>query len=106
LLAIHAEDDPIAVDQAVPREEIKLNSNVVLCSTSLGGHLSWFELGGERWFARVAAAFLKQMATGVDWAAMSERRTDCANGDLHEQNEMPSYDPMRRKMHGASLPGA
>jgi predicted alpha/beta-fold hydrolase len=106
LLSIHAEDDPIAVDTAVPREEIKLNPNIVLCSTSLGGHLSWFELGGDRWFARVATNFLKQMETGVDWAAMSKRRTDFANGYLREQSNMPSYDPMRRKLHGASLPGA
>ncbi len=105
LLAIHAEDDPIAVDTAVPRGEIKLNSNVVLCSTSMGGHLSWFELGGDRWFSRVAAAFLKQIATGVDWVAMSKRRTDFANGDLLERSKLPSYDPMRRKLHGASLPG-
>lgn len=79
-LAVHAEDDPvsypavlkasrvskqadsfshtkIAVDEAVPREEIKKNPYVVLCSTSLGGHLSWFEIGGNRWFARAVSLF-------------------------------------------------
>ena len=38
--------------EAVPLEEIKQNPFVVLCITSLGGHLSWFEFGGGRWFAK------------------------------------------------------
>lgn len=50
--AISAADDPIAVDEAVPYEEIKQNPYTVLCSTSLGGHLSWFEIGGGRWHAK------------------------------------------------------
>jgi len=40
------------VDEAVPYVEIKENPYMVMCSTSLGGHLSWFEWGGNRWFAR------------------------------------------------------
>jgi len=51
-LAIHAKDDPIACDEAVPYEEIKQNPYTVLCATSGGGHLSWFELGGGRWHAK------------------------------------------------------
>jgi uncharacterized protein len=54
--ALHARDDPIAVDEALPRNEIKQNPFAVLCTTSLGGHLSWFEIGGSRWFARVVYA--------------------------------------------------
>jgi predicted alpha/beta-fold hydrolase len=50
--ALSAADDPIAVDEAVPYEEIKQNPYTVLCSTSLGGHLSWFEVGGGRWLAK------------------------------------------------------
>jgi predicted alpha/beta-fold hydrolase len=42
----------IAVDEAVPYEEIKQNPYVVMCSTSTGGHLSWFEVGGTRWFSK------------------------------------------------------
>lgn len=52
-LALHARDDPIAADEALPRNEVQQNPYGVLCATSLGGHLSWFELGGGRWFARV-----------------------------------------------------
>lgn len=49
---LHAQDDPIACDEAVPYEEIKQNPYVVMCATSGGGHLSWFELGGGRWHAK------------------------------------------------------
>jgi len=72
LFAINAEDDPvrtilpsrsfitdschqIAVKEAIPYEESKRNPYVVLCTTSLGGHLSWFELGGGRWFAKAVS---------------------------------------------------
>jgi uncharacterized protein len=55
-LALHARDDPIAVDEALPRNEMEQNPYGVLCTTSLGGHLSWFEIGGGRWFARVVSS--------------------------------------------------
>lgn len=69
LFAIHAEDDPvvrkslfclyesakvtqIAVKEALPFEEVKRNPFTVMCTTSLGGHLSWFESGGGRWYTK------------------------------------------------------
>ena len=42
----------IAVKEAIPFEEFKQNPYAVLCTTSMGGHLSWFETGGGRWFAK------------------------------------------------------
>ena len=105
LFAIHAEDDPIAVDEAVPREEIKRNPNVVLCSTSLGGHLSHFEIGGERWFARVATAFLQKIANDLDWNAVSNARSERSGEDVHANGKTPIFEPVRRKLHGGSLPG-
>ncbi len=69
LFAINAEDDPvclvaqiflrpyanrpqIAVKEAIPFGEFQQSLFTVLCTTSLGGHLSWFESGGGRWFAK------------------------------------------------------
>ncbi|KAL8409942.1 hypothetical protein RB594_008142 [Gaeumannomyces avenae] len=78
-LAISATDDPvcdmgtktcvrliltirqIAVDEAVPYEEFKQNPFTVHCSTSLGGHLSWFEFGGGRWHKRPVCSLTKPM---------------------------------------------
>ena len=51
-LCLHATDDPIAADEAVPYEEIKQNPYVVMCATNGGGHLSWFEFGGGRWHSK------------------------------------------------------
>lgn len=75
LFAIHAEDDPvystptyppdssltceqIAAIEAVPLQEFGNNPFAVLCTTSRGGHLGWFENGGGRWFLRPVRAFI------------------------------------------------
>lgn len=70
-LAIQAADDPvshrlgshrcekiiidstqIAVEKAIPYEEFKKNPHTVCLTTSLGGHLAFFEMGGGRWHAK------------------------------------------------------
>lgn len=56
-MCLHAKDDPIACDEAVPYEEIKQTPYVVMCATSGGGHLSWFEFGGERWHSKPVSCF-------------------------------------------------
>jgi uncharacterized protein len=71
LLAIHALDDPVVCDEVLPYEEIKATPYVVLCTTSLGGHLGWFESGGGRWFVKpvsylaMHARFLQCLVTTV-----------------------------------------
>ncbi|TID20296.1 alpha/beta fold family hydrolase [Venturia nashicola] len=96
LFAIHAKDDPIVADVGAPYEEVKHNGYVVLCSTSLGGHLSWFEPGGERWFSRVAESWLRKMATEVDFKALRAERETSTVG---VQNEMTSSgSPNKREM--------
>jgi hypothetical protein len=54
---------------------VQQNKHIVFCSTTLGGHLSWFEIGGERWFSRAAAAFLQKMANDVDLKALKQSRS-------------------------------
>lgn len=65
LFAIHAADDPIAMNEAVPYQEFKQNPYAVLCVTSLGGHLSWFEFGGTRWHARPVSIHLQHSILGI-----------------------------------------
>lgn len=62
---IHAKDDPIAVAEAVPYEEIKQNPYVVLCMSSGGGHLFWFELGGGRWHAKPVSYVTDALSIGL-----------------------------------------
>ena len=51
----------IAHREAIPWLEFQKNPYTVLCTTTLGGHLSWFETGGTRWFAKpVGKPFILQ----------------------------------------------
>lgn len=59
LLAIHAEDDPVICDEVLPIEEVQVTPYIVLCTTSLGGHLGWFETGGSRWFVKPVSSSLR-----------------------------------------------
>ncbi len=47
LLCIQAADDPIAVDEAVPRDDIAANPHVALVVTPSGGHLGWIAAPGN-----------------------------------------------------------
>ena len=51
-LAVQAEDDPIAFKDGLPYQEITRTPYGVMLTTSHGGHLGWFELGGGRWFVK------------------------------------------------------
>ncbi|EXJ80479.1 hypothetical protein A1O1_08624 [Capronia coronata CBS 617.96] len=102
-LAIHAEDDPVTASEALPRQEVQQTPYGVLCTTPGGGHLSWFELGGRRWFPRVTTPFFQKMAREVDLDAISKVEGD---GKLEGQISRtdreplkPVFEPMRRKMH-------
>ncbi|KAM0332943.1 hypothetical protein ACHAQA_001599 [Verticillium albo-atrum] len=91
-LALHATDDPIAVNEAIPYQEFKTNPYTVLCTTSLGGHLCWFEMGGDRWHSKPVSNFLNHMAFKID--------TESVNHEIASGSEVkqPRYLPMVRKM--------
>jgi len=65
ILIVHAKDDPIAPNEVVPYDEAKANPYVFMAVTEWGGHLSWFETGGGRWFTKPVSAFLKAFASEV-----------------------------------------
>ena len=98
LLAVNAEDDPIAVREALPFEEFKQNPMTVLITTSLGGHLSWFESDGGRWFAKPVSNFLMRMAEEIDFNKLKdeERRARIV---VDESRKAPAhFTPMQRKL--------
>ncbi|KAK5032206.1 hypothetical protein LTS07_001929 [Exophiala sideris] len=106
-LAIHAEDDPVTASEALPRVEVQQTPYGVLCTTSTGGHLGWFELGGTRWCARAATAFFQKMARDIDVDAISRTDGDGFHleGQISREERQPLkpvFEPMRRKMH---IPG-
>jgi predicted alpha/beta-fold hydrolase len=93
-LAISALDDPIAVREAIPFQEFTQNPYTVLLTTSLGGHLSWFELGGGRWHARPICNFLKHMATEINLDAITPK----ANVNQTQAQFKTDFNPIRRKL--------
>ncbi len=98
LLAIHAEDDPIAVGEAIPIEEFKQNPMTVLVTTSLGGHLSWFETDGGRWFAKPIFNFLTRIAKEIDFDKL--KGEPCSLGTVPDSHKSGAAEfvPMRRKL--------
>ncbi|RPB05810.1 AB-hydrolase YheT [Choiromyces venosus 120613-1] len=62
---LHAKDDPVAADEGVPYDEVKANPYCFMATTPTGGHLSWFEFGGGRWFARTVVDFFTAFAREV-----------------------------------------
>lgn len=94
-LAVQATDDPIAVKEALPYEEFRQNPNTILLTTSLGGHLCWFETGGGRWHARAVPAFLNELAFNTDLASLEPTQEEATTTKLARGS---TYDPMRRKL--------
>ncbi|KAJ5203983.1 AB-hydrolase YheT [Penicillium cinerascens] len=65
-LSVQAEDDPIACRDALPFQEMTQTPYGVMLTTSWGGHLGWFEFGGDRWFVKPVTNFLNKMAREID----------------------------------------
>ncbi|KAG0219800.1 hypothetical protein BGX33_000642 [Mortierella sp. NVP41] len=58
-LCLNALDDPIAVSECLPRDEVRENPFGLLATTARGGHLGWFEgfWSQERWCTKPLAEF-------------------------------------------------
>ncbi|RYP24553.1 hypothetical protein DL765_000573 [Monosporascus sp. GIB2] len=95
LLALNAVDDPISSYLALPVGEARQNPYTVLCTTSLGGPLGWFEIGGGRWHGKPVTNFLNHMAFEVDLDSIKPE----AEGKPRLGTSTTQFDPMRRKMH-------
>ncbi|KAI0525695.1 Alpha/Beta hydrolase protein [Xylaria bambusicola] len=96
LLALNASDDPIAVNIGLPYNEATKNPYTVLCTTSLGGHLGWFELFGGRWHGKPVYNFLNHMAFEIDHSSIDTRASDVAYSTSVSTSE---YSPLRRKLN-------
>ncbi|KYK61492.1 hypothetical protein DCS_02634 [Drechmeria coniospora] len=94
-VAIQATDDPIAVEEALPYEEFRQNPNTVMITTSLGGHLCWFETGGSRWHKRPVCNFLNHIARNVDLESLKPQPDAQATEKVSAGAD---YQPMRRKL--------
>ena len=98
LLAISSTDDPIAIGEALPVGEFKQNPMTVLVTTSLGGHLSWFESKGGRWFAKPVFNFFSRMAGDIDFDRLKEEQLAAKKA---QDGVAAHFVPMRRKLQVA-----
>ncbi|KAI8908328.1 Alpha/Beta hydrolase protein [Gorgonomyces haynaldii] len=66
-LLFTAVDDPIAHQELIPWYEVEANPNIILATTSKGGHLGWYRDGWDniiptkRWFQRPVAEYIQCM---------------------------------------------
>ncbi|KKK21736.1 hypothetical protein ARAM_005692 [Aspergillus rambellii] len=106
---VQAEDDPIACVQALPFQEMGQTPYGVMMTTSWGGHLGWFEFGGDRWFAKPVNNFLNMMAKEVDletapvveFPGQVPGQASEPDDDTDIHFKKANFSPMRRKL---SLP--
>lgn len=98
LFAINAEDDPVAPREVLPYEEVKQNPFTVLCTTTMGGHLSWFESGGARWFVKPVVSYLLRMAEEVDHESLSRKNTMEVVKNSVRRTGAAAFHPMQRKL--------
>ncbi|KAJ5056312.1 alpha/beta hydrolase fold family protein [Bipolaris maydis] len=99
LFALNAEDDPISHYEALPFEEFCINPYTVLCTTSSGGHLGWYESEDQRWFTKpvCVVTFLEALHREIDWSKDTKL---APNVSLATQSF--EYNPIRRKIQPAN----
>ncbi|KAL2871287.1 putative hydrolase, alpha/beta fold family [Aspergillus lucknowensis] len=103
---VQAEDDPIANVKALPFQEICQTPYGVMMTTSWGGHLGWFEFGGDRWFVKPVTNFLNMMVKRVDLETPPVvEKPELVNwevttppSDASMESRPGGFNPMRRKL--------
>ena len=80
----------------------------VMLTTSWGGHLGWFEFGGDRWFVKPVANFLNKMAREIDISipGVVEHPEKLPGRIAHHDGlgkdldlaPKPEFNPVRRKL--------
>ena len=98
LFAVNSSDDPVgyrapgipcsssltrfqvALKQAMPYLEVQQTPYAVLCMTSMGGHLSYWEIGGSRWHVKPVGSpsthwalliFSRSSISSTQWRSIS-----------------------------------
>ncbi len=64
-----------------------------MLTTSLGGHLCWFEWGGSRWLTKPVNNFLNHMAFKTDLDSIIPTKETQVDG------ASAAFDPMRRRLY-------
>jgi hypothetical protein len=95
---LHAKDDPVCLDLAVPYRLIESNSNIVMIRSSNGGHLGWLEANGGRWSNRMIHSFLKKFIDENDHTKPSPPADQLPLTTGSKTVKRPVFKPAQRKM--------
>lgn len=60
-LIVSSLDDPITGSSSIPYNETKLNPYLATVTTTIGGHLGWFDLKGRRWYPKPVADLFDEL---------------------------------------------
>lgn len=83
---------------AIAFEEVKANPFCVLCTTSTGGHIGWFELGGGRWYVKPTTGFLREFQQNIDFEETRLSSKETAKRELASGAGGARYMSMRRRL--------
>ncbi|XP_022727343.1 phospholipase ABHD3-like isoform X2 [Durio zibethinus] len=65
LLCINALDDPVCTSEAIPWDECRANENIILATTTHGGHLAFYEgiTASSLWWVKAVREFFGVLST-------------------------------------------
>lgn len=81
---------------AIPLDNIVANPYVVLASTSIGGHLGWFETSGERWSDRVVRKFFERVCGETE--GVERIKGEAVAIEVSPEEKGVQYNPVRRRL--------
>ncbi|AET40920.1 uncharacterized protein Ecym_7067 [Eremothecium cymbalariae DBVPG len=60
-LVINSYDDPLTGHESIPIKEAEANSNILLCTTDLGGHLAYLDANDNSWVTQQITHFFDRL---------------------------------------------
>lgn len=61
LVILSSRDDPITGNKSLPEPEVRENPYTMMVTTSVGGHLGWFDYLGRRWYPVPLSKLFKEL---------------------------------------------
>ncbi|CCG83271.1 putative Alpha/beta fold family hydrolase [Taphrina deformans PYCC 5710] len=63
-ILLNAQDDPMALNEVLPYEQVSHNNHLCLLATKNGGHIGWYGVDDQRWFIDIMMQSIGGMVDG------------------------------------------
>ncbi|GLT85787.1 hypothetical protein SLE2022_039640 [Rubroshorea leprosula] len=92
LLCISALDDPVATREAIPWDECRANKNIILATTTHGGHLGFYEglTAASVWWVRAVDEFFSVL---LSCPVMNRRNKEQSSSTLPVMESLIDQEP-------------